>query len=90
MFLFIESDCQASRFDLSDSMVLEQFILFLPSISGTLKNGLKNGKNALITSLQGKTAVTLTHRIPPSGCPTASSSLAMVVLWIKSASLSRK
>ncbi|KAI2537353.1 growth hormone receptor [Homo sapiens] len=34
---------------------------------GTLKNGLKNGKNALIMFLLGKTAVTLIHRLPPSG-----------------------
>ncbi|PNI93211.1 GHR isoform 10 [Pan troglodytes] len=33
----------------------------------TLKNGLKNGKNALIMFLLGKTAVTLIHRLPPSG-----------------------
>ena len=42
---------------------------FLPSISGTFKNG----KNAPITSLLVKTAVTLIRLIPLCGPPTASS-----------------
>lgn len=73
VFQFIESDYQAPCFDLSYGMIWGTIHPFSPSITGALKNGLKNGKNALIMSLLEKTAVTLIHLIPPFGYPTVSS-----------------
>lgn len=73
VFQFIESECQALHFDLNYGMMLGTIHALLPSISGALKSGLKNGKNAPIMSLLEKTAVTLIHLIPPFGYPTVSS-----------------
>lgn len=73
VFQFIESDCQALCFDLNYGMMFGTIHALLPSISGALKSGLKNGKNALIMSLLEQTAVTLIHLIPPFGYPTVSS-----------------